>query len=369
VDRTAALDDAPITVVLGTRPEIVKLAEVVERLGSRGEVVHTGQHFDHDLSGSFYDELGIGRPAVDLGVHGGGRGDQLGRLVTALSARFAERRPQVVVVQGDTTSALAGALAANAADVPLVHVEAGLRSFDRRMPEEHNRVLVDHLADLCLAPTPQSQQHLLQEGIPRERTCITGNTVVEAVARVQPNLDRCLDVCDRHGVTPLAFVLATLHRPENVDHPAALEAILTQLAASPLPVVVPVHPRLARGAEQAGLTHVLQRLHVAPPLPYPEFLALFSMSAVAVSDSGGVQEEASVLKRPVVVVRRSTERPEVQGTFAHLLAPEDDVLGVVQQLVDDVGPTADRLATLPSPYGEGDASRRCVQAIDRLVTA
>ncbi|OWY62597.1 hypothetical protein B7486_57570, partial [cyanobacterium TDX16] len=189
--RTAELDSTgPIAVVLGTRPEIVKLAEVIERLGPAAEVVHTGQHFDHGLAGSFYDELGIGRPAVDLGVHGGDRGEQLGRLVQAISAHLAARRPRAVVVHGDTSSALAGALAANAADVPLAHVEAGLRSFDRRMPEEHNRVLVDHLADLCLAPTLQAEDHLLREGVPSTRIHVTGNTVVEAVARVRPDLHR-----------------------------------------------------------------------------------------------------------------------------------------------------------------------------------
>lgn len=357
----------PIAVVLGTRPEIVKLAEVIERLGDRAEVVHTGQHHDHVLAGAFYDGLGIGPPTVDLGGGGGSRGEQLGRMVHDLTVHLAARRPAAVVVHGDTTSALAGALAANAVDVPLVHVEAGLRSFDRRMPEEHNRVLVDHLADLCLAPTVQAEQHLRAEGIVGARVRVTGNTVVEAVQRVRPNLEQSLETCDAHGVAPLGFVLATLHRPENVDRPEVLAVLLRQLASLSVPVLLPVHPRLAARAEEAGLTPLLQQLHLTEPLPYAEFLGLFSLSAAVVSDSGGVQEEASVLKRPVVVVRRSTERPEVQGTFAHLVPPGGDVAELVEHLVEEVGPVADRLAELPSPYGNGEASARCVQAVDDLL--
>jgi len=361
-----------VAIVLGTRPEIVKLAGLVQLLGSSARVVHTGQHYDEALSDVFLRDLGLPAPHATLGIGGSSRGVQIGTATAALDGYLGEHVPSAVVVQGDTNSALAGALAANARALPLVHVEAGLRSHDRRMPEEHNRILIDHLADVCCAPTAVSRRNLLAEGVPGERITITGNTVVEAVAQGLPAPGERATLLRRYGLTAGSFVLATLHRPENVDHPASLGRILEQLvqiarSEASLPVLLPLHPRTSANIIRFGLQRLLEPLQTMEPLDYPSFLGLFAESAMAVSDSGGVQEEASVLKRPVLVIRRSSERPEVLGTFAELVESGPGFPQQVRRWLADPAALHRQLEQLPSPYGDGSASYRCVQAIRRLV--
>jgi UDP-N-acetylglucosamine 2-epimerase (non-hydrolysing) len=356
----------PVLVVLGTRPEIVKLGPVISALGPRAVVVHTGQHWDAALSEVFLQQLGVPEPARFLGIGGGTRGEQIGDATRALDAAVADLAPAAVVVQGDTNSALAGALAANAREVPLAHVEAGLRSFDRAMPEEHNRVVVDHLADLCLAPTETARANLLAAGIPDTRIEVTGNTVVDAVHALLPGPDQRALLLDQLGLEHEAYVLSTFHRPENVDDPVRLAAILQQLAQLPLPVLLPVHPRLRRRAEEAGLVEQLDRLRPVEPLGYTEFLGLLSGCALAISDSGGVQEEVSVVKRPGIVVRRSTERPEVLGTFTTLVEPGPAITAAAADWLADPAGAHARLSQLPSPYGDGDAGPRSARLVQVL---
>src|SRR3954454_24154985 len=310
---------ASIAVGFGTRPEIVKLAPVIWALGPVAKVIHSGQHYDPALSDVFLDELGLRAPDISLAVGGMTRAAQIGTALLALDQQFGEERPDAVVVQGDTNTADAGALAANGRDVKLVHVEAGLRSFDRAMPEEHNRVIADHLSDLCCAPTETSRAHLEAEQIPPDRIIVTGNTVVDALDRVVPDESARVRLLERRGLNANGYVLATLHRPENVDDPTVFRTVLEELATLPLPVLLPLHPRSVARAATFGLADVLARIEVVEPLAYSEFLGLARECAFLVSDSGGVQEEASVLKRPVLVVRRSTERPEVLGTFSELV--------------------------------------------------
>jgi UDP-N-acetylglucosamine 2-epimerase (non-hydrolysing) len=354
-----------IAVVVGTRPEIVKLAHIVSELGDLAEVVYTGQHYDESLAGRFFDVFGMPRPDTVVAVGGRSRGGQIGLGVAALSDRWESEPPDAVVVQGDTNTALAGALAANAVEVPLVHVEAGLRSFDTAMPEEHNRVLIDHISDLLLAPTDLSQKNLLAEGIDRAIT-VTGNPVVEAVRDLMPNSVERARILAAFGVRPCRYVLATIHRPENTDDPTHLEAILKELGALGTPVLFPMHPRTRARIARFGLESLAARLEVIEPLGYRDFLALAAESALLVSDSGGVQEEASVYKRPVVVVRRSTERPEVLETFT-VLSPPDGFAATARRWLDDLEATHARLADTPSPYGDGEASRLSAAAIRELL--
>lgn len=353
----------PVVVVLGTRPEIVKVGPVVRALGERAVVVHTGQHWDAALSDVFLRELRIPPPARFLEVGGGTRGEQIGEATRLLDGVLAELGAGAVAVQGDTNSALAGGLAANAREVPLVHVEAGLRSYDRAMPEEHNRVVVDHLADRCLAPTEHARQNLLAEGVADERIVVTGNTVVDAVDELLPDAAARAELLAAHGLEREGYVLSTFHRPENVDDPERLAAVLDQLAGLDLPVVLPVHPRLRRRADEAGLGAALDRLRAVEPLGYVAFLGLLAECALAVSDSGGVQEELSVVKRPGVVVRRSTERPEVLGTFTDLVEPGPAIAEAAAPWLADPAAAHARLAQQPSPYGDGQAGRRSAEAI------
>jgi len=345
-----------VAVVLGTRPEAIKLFVLVELLGARARVIHTGQHFDSALAAGVADDLSLRDPDVQLRLGGIGRGAQIGQATDALSSLFAADRPGVVIVQGDTNSGLAGALAANAAEVPLLHVEAGLRSHDRAMPEEHNRVVIDHLADLCAAPTELAAKHLADEGIHSERVVVTGNTVVEAVLRMLPGAPRRAELRAMHGVDDGDYVVATLHRPENVDEEGALREALEGLRAVEETVLFPMHPRTAARVEEFGLRDLVTGLRVVPPLLPSDFLGLAHDAALLVSDSGGIQEEASVLKRPVLVVRRSSERPEALGTFAELIGPAE--IGE-RAAWHRTGPGSTRdLTAVPSPFGDGTASQQ-----------
>ena len=368
-ERAVSVDLPPdsVAVVLGTRPEIIKLAHIIRLLGPAARVIHTGQHYDANLSSVFFRAFDLAPPSRFLEVGGEPRGIQIGEATSRLTRMFNDDPPRAVIVQGDTNAVLAGALTANATETPLVHVEAGLRSYDRAMPEEHNRVVCDHLSDLCLAPTATSAANLAKEGIEGDRVAITGNTVVEALTTLLPSAEARAEMLARHGLERNGFILSTFHRPENVDHPQTWRTILSDLAGLSLPVVLPLHPRSRHRAASFGLGTLLDQLRVVDPLPYPEFLSLLAECALAVSDSGGVQEEVSVVKRPVVVVRKSTERPEVLGTFATLRQPGDGVQEAITEIADNLPDTHHRLAATPSPYGDGAASLRSVTLIERLV--
>jgi UDP-N-acetylglucosamine 2-epimerase (non-hydrolysing) len=357
-----------IAVVLGTRPEIIKLGHIIRLLGPAARVVHTGQHYDASLTDVFFDAFGIDRSSELVGVGGKTRGDQIGEALSALEHAFLDDRPDAVVVQGDTNSTLAASLAANANEIPLVHVEAGLRSFDRRMPEEHNRVLTDHLADLCLAPTPTASQNLIGEGIPEDRIIVTGNTIVEAVNTLLPSSGIREGILRRHGLSPAGYVLSTFHRPENVDDPTTLATIFEELGRLPLPVLLPLHPRSKAHLTRLGIRPSAQT-RIIEPIGYTEFLGLLAECAFAVSDSGGLQEEVSIVKRPILVVRRSTERPEVIGTFARLISPGQSMADEADDWLLRTDEVHEELALLDTPFGDGSASSRSVEAlIDQIET-
>jgi UDP-N-acetylglucosamine 2-epimerase (non-hydrolysing) len=355
-----------VAVVLGTRPEIIKLAHIIKLLGPAARVVHTGQHYDAGLSDVFFDAFDLRHPTEYLGIGGKTRGEQIGLAVTALDETFAKDRPDAVVVQGDTNSVLAAALAANAREIPLTHVEAGLRSFDRRMPEEHNRVVADHLADLCLTPTEVSMANLAAEGITGDRVVATGNTIVEAVRTLLPDAPTRLSLMERYGVQQAGFILSTFHRPENVDDPKTFASIMEALGAITAPVILPLHPRSRAQMLRSGLTPPTT-VQVIEPIPYPDFLGLLAECAIAIGDSGGLQEEVSIVKRPMLVVRRSTERPEVMGTFAELVPPTSELAETANRWMDDIDETHREISELDTPFGDGHASERSVSAIVRMI--
>ncbi|HEV3169244.1 MAG TPA: UDP-N-acetylglucosamine 2-epimerase (non-hydrolyzing) [Actinocrinis sp.] len=355
---------ATIALVVGTRPEIIKLAVLSKHLGERGYLVHSGQHFDENLSEAFFAAFGLAPPELRLdGVGGASRAEQFSRVLGQLGRHFSDRRPDTVVVQGDTNTAAAAAQAAHFAGIRVVHVEAGLRSNDRAMPEEINRMLVGVVADLHCAPTDLAADNLRRAGVDSHSVHVTGNTVVEATLDRLPGPDEAERVLTAYGVEPDRYVLATIHRPENADHAGRLDAILTELAKLPLPVVFPAHPRTRAAARRLGLSAALERLAPVAPVGYGAFLALARHARLLVSDSGGIQEECTVLKKPLIVVRDSTERPEaVESGFAHLVQPGPAIAAAALRLLDDGGLAA-RLAATPSPYGDGLASRRIAELI------
>lgn len=357
-----------VAVVLGTRPEIIKMAPVIRefsrRLGAGGVAVYdTGQHDDASMSGRFHAEHGLREPAVRLDGGGMARSATIGYLVTRLGDELARRKPDAVIVLGDTSSTVAGALAANAVGTPLVHVEAGLRSFDRTMPEEHNRVLTDHLADLCCAATWANVENLTAERVDPTRIVRTGSTVVEAVGSRLPAKRVQTETRTNLGVADGRYILATLHRPENTDDPTVLGTILSDLArvgrAFHRDVVLQLHHRTRRAIEDAGESRLLGKFHVVDPMGSADFLSLVAGASVVVSDSGGVAEEVTILKRPLVIVRRTTERVEsIDAGFAALAGPHE-VFAAAGDVLSDPGVTA-RLAATPSPYGDGTAAKQIV---------
>jgi UDP-N-acetylglucosamine 2-epimerase (non-hydrolysing) len=357
-----------IAVVLGTRPEIIKLAPVVAQLGERARVVWTGQHYDPLLTDVFFDRLGWARPAEQLtGVGGSTRSAQIMAIMAGLEDRFGSDRPSAVVVQGDTNTTNAAAQAAHYLGIPVAHVEAGLRSFDRAMPEEINRLVVGAVADLHCCATVGNAKHLRRAGVAESAIKVTGNTIVEATQAALPDERARVDILSRHGVTSDGYVLATIHRPENTDQASRLGRILETMASLPWPVLFPMHPRTLGAVERFGLAGLTEGIRVVQPVDHPTFLALAAHARLIVSDSGGVQEEVTVLKKPLVVVRNSTERPEsVEAGFAEVTGPEQ-LTGALSRMLDPALP--DRLAQIPSPFGDGQAGARIATAVLALTDA
>lgn len=345
-----------VAVVFGTRPEIIKLGPVIAALGPAAAPVFTGQHYDAALVATFLAVAGVPDLAPALpGIGGTGRADQLSLMLTGLTRLWRENRPDAVVVQGDTNTANAAAQAAHYLGIPVVHVEAGLRSFDRNMPEEINRLVISAVADVHCAATEENAEFLLKAGTPASAVHVTGNPIVEATRRMLPTeLDR-RRVLAETGVTDPDFVLATIHRPENADDPARLALILAQLVSLGRPVLLPLHPRTRQTISRYDVP-VPARITVIDPLDHCRFLALASSATLIVSDSGGVQEEVTVIGKPLVVVRNSTERPEAMRAGFALLAQPETILEAARRLLDPAHLA--RLARTASPFGDGHAAER-----------
>ncbi|MFK4299738.1 UDP-N-acetylglucosamine 2-epimerase (non-hydrolyzing) [Arthrobacter sp. GAS37] len=361
--------DSDVAVVMGTRPEMIKLALVVRHLGERARLIHTGQHFDDELSGQVRKHLGLPAPDVVLeGVGGQNRATQISTCMKALAEEFERNKPSVVVVQGDTNTVSAAAQAANYAGIPVIHVEAGLRSHDRAMPEEINRLVAGTLADVHCAATVSNRKNLFFEGVDSNRIAVTGNTIVEATEASLAWADSFAGPAGRINLPwseGREYVLATVHRPENTDTRQALERILSGLAEIAVPMLFVAHPRTRAAMRKFGLEHHADRLSIVDSVPHHEFLRLARSASLLVSDSGGLQEECTVLKKPLLVVRRSTERPEsIEAGFAQLLTPGESISHAANHLL--TGNREQTLASVPSPYGDGMASDRIAAIAVRI---
>jgi len=354
-----------LAVVVGTRPEIVKMAPVVRAVVARGLrplLVHTGQHYSFDMDAVFFRELGLPEPDVNLRVGSGVPAEQLAAILTGTAAWIARERPDWVLVEGDTNSVLGAALAGHKAGVRVGHVEAGLRSFDRRMPEELNRILTDHVSDLLFAPTEGAAAQLEAEGIAPGRVLVTGNTVVDELL-CERDRARANGALARHGLTPRAYALATLHRAENTDDAARLRGIVDGYRRVAeglgLPVLCSLHPRTRARLDELGAS-VPEGVRFLPPLGYLEFLALHADAALMLTDSGGLQEEACVLGVPCVTTRDNTERPETVELGANRLAGADP-----QHIAEAAAAMIDSPRDWRQPFGDGRAAERIVAALLR----
>lgn len=345
--------------VVGARPQFVKLAPIVQAAREAGiehKIVHTGQHYDPMLSDVFFHDLGIPDPDVHLGVGSGSHGTQTGAILGALDAVFDEHQPDWVLAYGDTNSTLAAAVGAVKLHYRVAHLEAGLRSFNRRMPEEHNRVLTDHAADLCLAPTQLAMDHLAAEGL-AERSILVGDVMTDVLFQVRDRLaDRRLPAFDDAGLRPGEYYVATIHRAENTDDPVRLRQVVESLATLGRPVALLAHPRVVARAAEHGIPLALGAVRPLAPLAYPDLVTAVLASAGVVTDSGGLQKEAFLLRVPCTTVRTETEWVETVDLGWNVLAPDPS------NLVAAVTRPTPR-PTSAEPYGDGDAATRAVAAI------
>ncbi len=297
--------------IVGARPNFIKAAPVVAALSAAGadqQLIHTGQHYDRRMSEVFFEELGLPQPDLNLGVGSGSHGAQTAALLVAMEKTFGQAAPDRVIVYGDVNSTLAAALTCAKLGIPIAHVEAGLRSFDETMPEEINRRVTDILSDPLYVTAPEGEQNLAREGISGDRVVFVGNPMIDTLL---VNLDRFdpVPVQRQLGVKP-PYAVATLHRPANVDTTEAAAALIDALRAATarLPLVLPLHPRGKARLESAGLADVPD-LHVVEPLGYIDFISLVRGASVVITDSGGIQEETTVLDVPCLTMRPNTERP------------------------------------------------------------
>jgi UDP-N-acetylglucosamine 2-epimerase (non-hydrolysing) len=360
--REAPAGDRPLSVlsIVGARPQFVKLAPVTRAFSAAGishTIVHTGQHYDHAMSEVFFADLRIPAPDVHLGVGSGSHGVQTGSILAGLDPVLDERRPDWVLVYGDTNSTMAGAVAAVKLHLPVAHLEAGLRSFNRRMPEEHNRVLTDHAADLLLAPTDVAMQHLAVEGL-GARSLLVGDVMTDICYLVRDAITADprsteLDIpVDRDA----PYLVSTIHRAENTDDPARLADVIAALRSLPAPVVLLTHPRLAARAAEFGIALSGGSLRATSPLAYPAMVAAVLGSVGVVTDSGGLQKEAFLLGRPVTTLRTETEWVETLDDGWNVL---DADLHLVRDVAVRDAPTAVR----STPYGDGRAAEAVAKAL------
>ncbi len=347
-----------VLTVVGNRPQFVKAAAVSHRLRDVAEevLVHTGQHYDEELSAVFFDELGLPAPEHQLELGGGSNAAQTARMLGALDGLLAAEQPDLMLVYGDTNSTLAGALAGAQAGVAVAHVEAGMRSFDRSMPEELNRVLADHAASLLLCSSERAAGNLRSERV-AGRIEVVGDVMVDVALLLGPRAAARTEVLDEHGVSAGEFLLVTAHRAGNVDDRARLEALVALLEALPGPVLLPLHPRTRARLEAAGLLERLSgAVTLTAPLGYLEFTALLHHARAVLTDSGGVQKEAYLAATPCVTLRSTTEWTETVDAGWNVLV-DLDAHGALAAL--ERRPPDER----PELYGDGRAGERVVAAL------
>jgi UDP-N-acetylglucosamine 2-epimerase (non-hydrolysing) len=348
-----------IVSVVGARPQFVKLAPIHKAAVAAGVehvIVHTGQHYDPMLSDVFFKDLGIGAPHVHLGVGSGSHGVQTGAMLAALDGVFDQHDPDWVLVYGDTNSTVAAALSAVKMHIPVAHLEAGLRSFNRRMPEEHNRVMTDHAADLLLAPTQVAVEHLATEGL-ANRTVLVGDVMTDVLFEVRDEVSGWSSkLMGQLNLEPHSFYVATIHRAENTDDPARLAEVVSGLSQLDKPVILLAHPRVVAKAAAAGIELTQGSLRAHAPLAYPDLIAAVLGSAGVVTDSGGLQKEAFLLRIPCTTVRTETEWVETVELGWNVLANSAAEIsaGVTRP---------DPAETDEEPYGDGHAAMRVVSEL------
>jgi len=357
------LSNIKIAVILGTRPEIIKMSPIIRELEKRELnyfILHTGQHYSYNLDQVFFKQLNLPQPRYNLNIGSGTHAEETGKMLIGIEKVLQKENPSVVLVEGDTNSVLAGALAACKLLIKVGHVEAGLRSYDREMPEEINRILTDHISDYLFAPTEKAKQNLLREGIKEEKIFVTGNTIVDAVMQ-NIKLAKNLELPSFIQILEDYF-LVTLHRQENVDREKRLRSIIKGLELIAreygIPIIYPIHPRTLKRIKEFGIKINKELIKIIEPLDYLTFLKLLSNAKLVLTDSGGVQEESCILKVPCVTLRYNTERPETLEVGSNILAgtEPDSILEKTKIMIN-------KKRDWKNPFGDGKAAKRIVDIL------
>ena len=353
-----------IAIIVGTRPEIIKMSPIIRECKRRKKdyfILHTGQHYSYNMDQIFFKQLKLSKPKYNLDVGSGTQAEQTGKALIGIEQVLLNEQPDVVLVEGDTNTVLAGALAATKLHIKVGHVESGLRSYDRLMPEEINRILTDHCADILFAPTEKSKQNLLKENIPEDKIFVTGNTIVDAVYQNLELSCKKTDVLERLGLKENEYFLVTVHRQENVDNKDRFQGILSGLQRLEkeykIPVIYPIHPHSRKKIEEFGL--FADNINLVDPQDLFGFLQLEQHAKVILTDSGGVQEESCILGNPCVTLRDNTERPETIDVGSNVLAgthPEDIVYAVSIMLHKE--------RKVNNPFGNGQSSKKIVDILE-----
>ena len=367
-----------IAVILGTRPEIIKMSPVLRALENQTLdyfILHTGQHYSYNLDKIFFEELELPAPKYNLDVGSGTHAEETGKMLIGIEKLIKEEKPDIVLVEGDTNTVLAGALAASKLHIKVGHVEAGLRSYDRTMPEEINRVLADHLSDYLFAPTEKAKGNLLGEGIEENKIFVTGNTIVDAVYQNLEIAKRKVDILNRLNSNLKEYFLVTAHRQENVDVKEKLKGVLKGLELVYrefyLPIIYPIHPRTMKRIEEFELG-IPEGVELIGPLGFLEFLQLEANAKLVLTDSGGVQEEACILKVPCVTLRDNTERPETLEVGSNVLSGvnQERILESVKIMLSkqtfkkSLTKNAAVNNDWENPFGDGRAGVRIVEILE-----
>ena len=358
-----------IAVVVGTRPETIKMAPVIRELEKRRinfVFIHTGQHYDYNMSRQFIAELELPEPDISFELENHKPAAQIGEMMVKLEKSLSKIDTKMLLIQGDTNTMLAAALTGVKLGLKVGHVEAGLRSYDWRMPEEHNRRMVDHVSDLLFAPTERSKKHLEDEHV-YGKIYVTGNTAMDAVHQHLPLAETKSNIIDEIKYEAENYALVTVHRAENVDDPKVLKNFVEAFLESPIPLVLPVHPRTLKRLKKFNLYSKLassKNIQLLPPLGYFDFLKLMKNCRLILTDSGSIQEEATspLIRKPVLILRISTERPEaVEAGFAKVVGTSRDAI------IDEIQKILDNSPKLPrrSPFGDGKAAKHITEIVSK----
>lgn len=349
--------------IVGARPQFIKLAPVSRALRRYHQeiIVHTGQHYDERLSGTFFDELDIPEPDYNLAIGSGGHGLQTGRMLESLEEVMLRERPDAVIVFGDTNSTLAGALAAAKLHIPIAHVEAGLRSYNRAMPEEINRVVTDHLSERLYCPTENARIQAAREGL-IDGVEVVGDVMYDVLLHARPRIDeRSHTLLAELHIAAGGYLAATIHRPANTDDPEAMSRIAHALGEQPLPVIFPMHPRTRNLLAKSNLTWPTH-VRIIEPLGHLDMLSLAKGAHFVITDSGGLQKEAFLLGTPCVTLRNETEWPETLDGGWNTLVGSDSAAILAALTRSQPEPLAH------NPYGTGDAAGRIVDSLNKWIT-